>query len=358
MNVPNIQFTVESLAKSNSGIARLARLSAKVLGEMLQNGRLSASCLSLSDKSPATDIGLPVSTACGSRWTFVWKNQAASLTATHFMYDFLGMSRAHCLIPFFNRPFLSWICGIEVWEGAASNRFRWAKRADTLVSISEYTKKRAIGLQDDFVRAKVCWLATETDEPVVRKKNNSHPPTVTIISRIDADGGYKGHRELIEAWPQVVSTVPDARLVIVGRGPGFDQMQVTVQASSVASAIEMRGFVPEEQIEKVWHETSVFAMPSRGEGFGLVYIEAMRQGIPVIASVHDAGQEINLDGETGYNVNLDHPEELPERIIHLLKNQDVAVKFGQAGQRRWAEHFRYDCFRQRFTPLLEEFLSI
>ena len=60
--------------------------------------------------------------------------------------------------------------------------------------------------------------------------------------------------------------------------------------------IEFRGFVPDEQIEDVWASATLFAMPGVMEGFGLVYIEAMRHGLPVIASVHDAAPEINLDG--------------------------------------------------------------
>ena len=110
-------------------------------------------------------------------------------------------------------------------------------------------------------------------------------------------------------------------------------------------------------MEAVWAETSAFAMPSRGEGFGLVYIEAMRHGLPVIGSVHDAAPEVNLEGQTGYNVNLDRPEELPERIIHLLKEPDHAAALGQNGRQRWTEHFCYSAFRNRFSPLLAEFLA-
>jgi phosphatidylinositol alpha-1,6-mannosyltransferase len=107
----------------------------------------------------------------------------------------------------------------------------------------------------------------------------------------------------------------------------------------------------------VWNRTHVFAMPSRGEGFGLVYIEAMRHAIPVIASVHDAAQEINLDADTGFNVNLDHPGALDDRVIHLLRNPDDADRLGLNGQRRWRDHFTYTAFARRFTPHLRQFLE-
>jgi phosphatidylinositol alpha-1,6-mannosyltransferase len=84
----------------------------------------------------------------------------------------------------------------------------------------------------------------------------------------------------------------------------------------------------------------------------------MRHGLPVVASVHDAGQEVNLDGRTGYNVNMDDPEELPERLIRLLGNPDHAAALGANGRERWAEHFRYSAFRERFRPHLREFLGL
>jgi phosphatidylinositol alpha-1,6-mannosyltransferase len=98
-------------------------------------------------------------------------------------------------------------------------------------------------------------------------------------------------------------------------------------------------------------------MPSRGEGFGLVYVEAMRHGVPVIASVHDAAPEINLDGETGYNVDLARPADLAERIIHLLRDRDWAARLGANGRRRWERHFRFSAFCERFVPLVTEFVN-
>ncbi len=145
---------------------------------------------------------------------------------------------------------------------------------------------------------------------------------------------------VIAAWPRVVAAAPDARLLIVGGGAGLPQIERLIRQSTVSDRIEVRGFVPEAGLPHIWREAHVFAMPSRGEGFGLVYIEAMRHGLPVIASVHDAGQEINVEGVTGYNVDMDRPVELAKRIVQLLRSPDEARRLGQAGLSRWREHFR------------------
>ena len=356
MKKTDVFMACESLAAGNGGICRVARLMARVIGEEVQAGRITASALSLNDNQSGVEWMLPMTVARGVRARYVWEVQKAALIHSHFIYDFVGMARAHCRIPILRRPFLTWMHGIEVWEGTRADRIAWARRADVLVSNSAYTRDRADRAFGGFARARVCWLGTETDDPLPPHPASSGPPTVLLMGRFDADGGYKGHRELVECWPKVVSAVPDARLLFVGRGPGVSVIQQLAAQSTVGSHIEFRGFVPEEELDSVWAETNVFAMPSRGEGFGLVYIEAMRHGLPVVASVHDAAPEVNLNGVTGFNVNLDMPDELPHRIILLLKNPERRAEMGRQAQERWRGHFRYTCFRARFLPLLRYFL--
>ena len=146
--------------------------------------------------------------------------------------------------------------------------------------------------------------------------------------------------------------MPRARLLVVGDGPGTAGLQARAAALGIADAVEFRGRVPESQIEDVWAETDLLAMPSRGEGFGLVYIEAMRHGIPVIASTHDAGQEVNVHGETGYNVDLDRPGELVESVVTLLRSPDMMRSMGKAGAARWQTLFRYGVFKKRLLEAL------
>jgi phosphatidylinositol alpha-1,6-mannosyltransferase len=133
------------------------------------------------------------------------------------------------------------------------------------------------------------------------------------------------------------------------------ELQARVAASPVAGAIDVLGFVPDVELDALYASASVFAMPSRGEGFGLVYIEAMRHGLPVVASIHDAAPEVNLDGVTGYNVDMDRPDELPARLIRLLSDPAHAAALGAAGRQRWEDHFRATAFERRLDADLSDF---
>ena len=351
-----VLLAAESLTAGHGGICRVARLVNRVLAEQCRCDGVVAQALVLNGAAAPETDGLPIATARASRLRFCLQVHRAALDHSHFIYDFLGMARAHCRLPGLKRRCLSYIHGIEVWEDAATHYVRTARKVDFLLSNSAYTRQRAERMHGGFARATVCWLATECDERPAPARFAAGPPTVLILGRMD-QARYKGHDELIACWPQVVSAIPDARLLVVGAGPEFEAVKKAAAQSSVARHIEFRGFIGDAGMESVWAETTLFAMPSRGEGFGLVYIEAMRHAIPVIASIHDAAPEINLDGQTGYNVDLQRPPQLPERIICLLKDRDHAARLGANGQRRWAEHFTYSAFRSRFLPVLNEFLG-
>jgi phosphatidylinositol alpha-1,6-mannosyltransferase len=348
----SVFLACDCLDATNSGIARVARLMARSLVE--RDYRLAGLVL-----HGSTDgFSFPVRSASRSQSRVLARALFGQWANSHAIYDSAGPARAHGWIPFVRRPMLTWLHGIEVWKEIGSlKKVAVCAAASVLLSNSAYTRNRAGDWDERLRQATVCWLATETDDPVPQL-DRTGPPRVTIFSRVDADS-YKGHPELIRAWPAVRAAVPDAVLCVAGKGPGLTQYQkLAAETGLPDSAFEFPGFIPEETVDDLWRKTTVFAMPSRGEGFGLVYIEAMRWGIPVIASVHDAGGEVNADGESGYNVTLDHASELTERIIHLLRNPDTAAKLGDGGRQRWATYFRYSAFRERFTPILEKFLSL
>ncbi len=353
---PRVAFFAATLEAGNGGIARVGRMATRALARLEQAGEVEAAVWSLLDELPPADLELPVTTCGGDRWRFVKSSHRAALTHTHFLYDHLGMARAHCRLPGLRRPFLSFIHGDEIWEGARGVRIAAARRADALLAISQHTRERAQAAHGSLERARICWLATDSDEiPVPEPPRISEPPRVLMVSRVEHVD--KGHDLLVDCWPRVAARVSGARLTFAGRGQRLEQLRARIAASPAAGSIEALGFVPEEELESLYARSTAFAMPSRIEGFGLVYIEAMRHALPVIATVHDAGYEVNVDGETGFNVDLDCPDELPARLIELLNHPEDAAAMGARGRKRWARFFRYSAFESRFLALLKEFLA-
>jgi phosphatidylinositol alpha-1,6-mannosyltransferase len=344
----------ESFSLERGGAARVGRLLARLAADI----GLDADLLALSDREPSRDFNLSSRTAAGSRADFAFRCWTGGVTRSHFIYNHVGMARAHCLLPMLRRPYAVWMLGWDVWGSRMRGDYgRRIEEANLLLSISEFTRRRAAELLPSARRAKVCWLATEEDDVPEASGDFGGPPTVLILSRVDASEMRKGHVELIDCWPGVMAAIPDARLLIAGGGDGLGILRARAGASAAASNIGFTGFLPQGEIDALWSRADVFAMPSRQEGFGLVYIEAMRRGLPVIASTQDAGQEINLDGVTGYNVDLEQEGELARRTIELLSDKALARQFGENGREHWRANFCFSAFRRRMEPILTEFLG-
>jgi phosphatidyl-myo-inositol dimannoside synthase len=293
----------------------------------------------------------------GSRARFVLECSRAALRGGRLFYDQLGTARAHILPSKLIEPAAVWLHGIEVWDQLRSDRIRAARRMSFMLANTHFTRERASEYNKVFELAQVCWLGTGEDELPSEPAKLDGPPIVLIVGRLD-NAAYKGHKELIEAWPYVADAVPGARLIAVGVGPSLDRHRSLAAASAAAKYIEFVGFMPEDPLSELWKHATVYAMPSRGEGFGLTYVEAMRWGIPIVASVHDGGQEVNIHNQTGINIDLSRPYELRDALVELLRNRDLSRHLGAAGQRRWRECFCYSAFRARFSFQLKRFMEL
>jgi phosphatidyl-myo-inositol dimannoside synthase len=179
---------------------------------------------------------------------------------------------------------------------------------------------------------------------------------ILIVSRLSASERYKGHDQLVDVLAAVRTAVPDAQLVIVGEGSDRGRLIKRAQASGAGEAVLFTGFASRELCHALLAGCRLFAMPSRGDGFGLVYLEAMRFAKPCIASPFDGGSEVVVDGVTGFHVDPDQPEALRAALERLLQDEGLNQRLGRAGLERLNEKYRFEHFRQRLQARLGEVL--
>ena len=117
------------------------------------------------------------------------------------------------------------------------------------------------------------------------------------------------------------------------------------------------GWVSEATLAAIYQKVAAYAMPSNGEGFGLVFLEAMKYRLACIASSTDASREVVVDHETGFLVDQADQTQLVDRLVRLLNDPALRRRMGDAGFQRLHEHFTFAQFEQQLiraiAPLQE-----
>jgi phosphatidylinositol alpha-1,6-mannosyltransferase len=176
---------------------------------------------------------------------------------------------------------------------------------------------------------------------------------VVIVGRM-TKGRDKGHRNLIESWPAIMREQPQAILDIIGTGNDVDALRALAQDNGCSDNIHFHGNIDDSARDTLFAEACCLAMPSEGEGFGIVYIEAKRFGLPSIGASVDAAQEVIRHDEDGLIVPFNDPKRLAEAVLFFLNNREQAGQFGRNASRNWHEQYRFSAFRERFVKLVEQ----
>src|SRR6266699_6805608 len=161
----------------------------------------------------------------------------------------------------------------------------------------------------------------------------------------------KGHIVLLRAFAAAKRDLPDLQLDIAGRGPLEPALKALARELGIADSVHFLGHV--SPIQAAIERAAVVVVPSMGEGFGMVALEAMERARPVIAAEIGGLGELVQDGVTGFLVPPGEAEPLEEAIVRLAGNPSRAAQMGVAGRRRALEHFLQERCTDR-TELLYE----
>lgn len=270
------------------------------------------------------------------------------------------------LIMRFFRPSLSYgvaLYGVEAWRRLPFFQRCAVARASFLTSISDYTSERAVELNE--LPANRIHLVPPALDPLwnevlgsacEEKSELSLPsgPIILTVTRLAAHDNLKGVDCVIRAMPAVIEAIPDAHYLVVGTGADVERLQSLARDEGVSDRVSFLGELSECDLRMCYEECDVFAMPSRKEGFGIVFLEAMFYKKPVIAGDHGGSREIVEDGRTGILVQHGDIESITEAILRVLSDRERASKMGLAGYRRLLSEYTYERFREKFLNLISQ----
>jgi len=310
------------------------------------------------DDVAALDVSCTALAGGGSRLKSLWK---AWRLLRHETWDLVVLGHLH-LAPLLElaghvelAPVIALLYGVEAWQHISGLRRRGLQNAEKLLYISQHTRRASETANPWLKRipGDVCYLGLLPEDDL---SSRSSPVAggdlgryAVAIGRMARAEGYKGFEELIRIWPRVERARPGTRLVLIG--DGSDRQRLTSLAADLRASVEFTGSIGDEQRDELLRNCTAFCLPSRGEGFGLVYLEAMRLGKPVLAGSTDAGQEVVVNGVTGRVVSGLQADELLAGVLDVVGECGPAM--GAAGRQRYHDHFAYSRFFERFTQHLE-----
>lgn len=256
-----------------------------------------------------------------------------------------------------------WTHGVEVWEPLSALRQKSLRRATLVGAPSRDTANHVAGQQhvpENRLRVIPWALDPEFETQLAESGSNSLPANfpsgrvILTVGRWISNERYKGMDTLITALPRLLLRFPDVNLVAVGEGDDRKWLEHMAEKNGVRRHVYFFSGLSSAELSACYAASELFALPSRGEGFGLVYLEAMAREKAVIAGAHGGAPEVIDDGATGYLVQHGDPVQLATSIETLLENPALAKQMGERGKQRVLHEFRFGVFAKSVKKVFRE----
>jgi len=248
--------------------------------------------------------------------------------------------------------------GVEVWQPLSLLRRFALRGARGIFSVSAATKT-SLALAQRVPAANVVVLPPALEPAFARANCDGHLALphgrfLLTVGRLVASEPGKGVDSVIRVLPDLLKAVPDLFYVIVGEGDLRPELEKLAHESPARDRIVFLGRLTVEQLKYCYSRCDLFVMPSRQEGFGLVFLEAMALGKPVIAGCIGGATEIVKNGITGFLVVPGDLKVLALHLTRLLQDEALRVQMGEAGCKRVAENYSFERYRAKLREILED----
>jgi len=253
--------------------------------------------------------------------------------------------------------------GVEVWQPLAPMRRRAIRRATISIGPSRFTceaLRTVQGVPRERIRL-LPWSVSPSilalaDSRTALPLPSEFPSGQIILSvgRWSAADRYKGADELIEATSQLVEEFSDIQVVMAGDGDDVPRLQALAKSLALNDHVHFLRGLSEEHIAACYSRADIFALPSTGEGFGLVFLEAMAFGKPVVATRAGGATDVVKDGESGLLVEPQNSQALAATLARLLRDPALRVRLGSFAATTVRRDFSFSSFTARLESYLRE----
>jgi glycosyltransferase involved in cell wall biosynthesis len=226
-------------------------------------------------------------------------------------------------------PYCILVYGVDCWNIKQFWKKAAIHNASKIISIGEYTANRLI--QEQKINRKQFYFLPctfDSDRFKIESKPhyllekyhlNLNQKIILTVTRLSQTDGYKGYDKIISALPQIIDQIPNIHYLLVGKGDDRLRIEKLIKQLNLEKYVTLTGFVSDEQLCDHYNLCDVFAMPSKGEGFGIVYLEALACGKPTLGGNQDGAIDALCNGELGALVDPDNVDEIANTLIQILQ---------------------------------------
>ena len=244
--------------------------------------------------------------------------------------------------------------GLEQQIPLAAKRLASLVQAHQLIAVSSHTAELVKALPGLNQAPLVCLPNTFRSDHFKLQLPRARSPLHTLLTvcRLDASEGYKGVDRLLHALPQVINAIGPVRYLVAGRGDDLPRLQNLAESLGLQDVFQPLGFVATADLPRLYDSADAFVMPSTGEGFGIVFLEAMACGTPVLAGNRDGSVDALDSGRLGLLVDPLDSEAIGIGILQLLQRQGPPLWFhrNQLSQ-AVIDHFGPVAYQRRVAAL-------
>ena len=357
-------FLTLRVFSATGGIERVCRIAGKALYELgLQYGGL-VNVFAMYGKADDGDRNtyfpqLVFTPFDGDRIRFVRKAFSEGRQSKVVLMSHINLLVVGYFIKFF-RPSVKLVLlahGIEVWKPLKGWKKKMLRRCDLILPVSHFTKekmKALYGLPDDkFFVLNNCLdpfmelpLQKEKDPSLLERYGIQKEQLVLLtVSRMADTEQYKGYDKVLQVLPELLKAHKDLRYLLVGK---YDlkekyRLDAIIRGLNLEEVVVFTGLVPDEELAAHFNIGDIFIMPSEKEGFGIVFIEAMFYGIPVIAGNTDGSVDAICNGELGIGVNPNNNKEIIAAVNAIAANRRAHIPDHQ----KLEQHFGYRGYKEK-----------
>jgi glycosyltransferase involved in cell wall biosynthesis len=341
---------------TTGGIQKMTRTLAHALHLLAQRNNWDFKLWSAYDSN--TDLMpkyLPAEKFVGfeaNKLTFVLKTLLNTKKPDVIIISHINLAIIGLLVKTINPKCKIWLIahGIEVWRPLSPVKKLFLKCCDKVICVSAFTKQQMISRHnigaakcevlnnavDPFMKLPVTF--TKPDLLLKRYRLTKDIPVIFTLTRLASTEQYKGHDQVIKVISRLKIKFPDIKYILAGQYDPKEEIRIRklITAAGVDEQVILTGFIDEAEISDHFLLADLFVLPSKKEGFGIVFIEALACGLPVICGNADGSIDAICNGKLGKAVNADDPLELENAIIEYLTKP-----LTDAGR----QHLQAECLR-------------